>query len=615
VVGVLPLTFDILSVAVSTAIPGVAWALLFALAWRHPGFAESVGLGPRTFWLLLPGAILASFALLPVAPISGDVVAVSFAGAAFPLGVGLAGLGRVASPLRRWLTPFVVPLVGTTAVLLGVVLAADAGALAGPAHALHVGTWPLELGLVAAGVTVAFVLVLVASARNPTSAGRSLGAVFGLTGLVMLLTFAGATAIPGVGIAETFPFFLLPPAAAGVGAVLLAPQIFPRQEGLALPVAFFAAGWGVVLGADVLWEPPLYTSGPAGLYAIGGAGVLDLVYLSAFLGLIAAWGTHRLLRRGYAPVGGALPSGPANPTRRLREAFALLGDGAPAPSIAASSDAARAAGVQAQRLVGPGPGDAARPWAGLAVPGWVVSDQANLDSVGRAGSTVPQEAARAYVTARALVRLGASLSRPRFASIAQRLGAFAIDLVVLGAGGAAVFVGLVLVTPGGLNGALGSVPFNAAIYGFVAVALLYFALFELAFGATVGKRLLAIEVRDRSLGPVDGLGSFVRNTPLLPVVTLYALGLAVSIAIALRGFPSGATFSAFGLSAGALAIVSLSLVVLAGIGLSGAVGVAVMAMTAERQRLGDLWAGTWVVRRVKAPAIPASVAVPAGPSA
>jgi uncharacterized membrane protein/uncharacterized RDD family membrane protein YckC len=590
------LSFDIVSVAVSTAVPGVAWALLFGLAWRHPAFAERLGLSRKVFWLLLPGALLASFALLPIAPVTDDVVAVSFAGAAFPLAVAVLALGKIDSPVAWWGSRLFVPLAAETGLLLGLVLLADAGSLNGFARALGLAPANAEIALVAI-VAAGFVAVAVATPWRRL-AGRAAVGLLALTSAVLVLTFAGSTAIPGVGIAESFPLYLLPPMAAGAVAVACAPALFRGREALALPAGLFAGGWGVVLGADVLRQPPLYGSGgPAGLYAIGGAGVLDLVYLSGFLGLLGAWATHRLLGRSYAPPDGPEPAPPPEPERRLREAFVLLGEGAAARSAEASADAARAAGAQARRLLGQSPAGPGSPWIGLGVPGWVVSDQANLDALARSGTADSREAARGFVTARALVRLGTALGRPRFASIPQRLAAFALDLAVLGGVGAAVFAGIVLKTPGGLDGALASVPFNAAIYGFVAVALLYFALCERASGATLGKSLLGIEVRDRALGPVDGLSSFVRNAPLLPVVTLYGLGLATAIAIGLRGLPAGASFTGFGLSAAALAIVSLAAIVVVGVGLAGAVGVAVIAVTSDRQRVGDLWAGTWVVRR------------------
>ncbi len=306
----------------------------------------------------------------------------------------------------------------------------------------------------------------------------------------------------------------------------------------------------MVLGADVLWEPPLYGSGPAGLYVVGGAGVLNLVYLSGFLGLFGAYWTHVALGRAPKPAGPPIPPAPSSPSRLIREAYAHGVEGQVGRSLALSAEAARAAALQARRLLGCPPGDTARPWDGLPVPGWVVSDTANLESAARAGTTDPREAVRAWATARALVLLGDGLARPRFASIRERLLAFVVDLAALGAVASAVFVGIIVVSGGGLSGILGGVAYNAAVYGFIAVGLLYFAFGELWTGTTLGKRLVGIEVRDRSLGRVGGVAAFVRNAPLLPALTMYSIGLAVVVAVVLRGAGTGGTSPASGPSPG-----------------------------------------------------------------
>ncbi len=598
------LVYDVSSVAISTAVPGVVWALWFGLAWKHPEFAESLGLGRKEFWLLLPGALLASFALLPLFPVTNDVLAVSFAGAGFPLAVGILALDRMAPPLRRAVRRLFVPLAVEVVALLSVVLLFDAGRFGALTSRAGGSGWPVELGLVAA-VAVASVVVVAALGTEE----RPIGGAIALVNLVLVLTFAGATAIPGVGIEESFPYYLLPPLFAGVSAVLLAPRLFPGSEAFALPLGFFATGWGVVIGADVLWQPPLYGHGPAGLYAIGGAGVLDLVYLSGFLGLLGAWATHRLLGRGYGATGPPLVAPPASPNRLVRQAYLAGLDGDLTGSLRASAEAAGASAAQARRLLGTPASAGGRPWDGLPVPGWVVSDTANLERSAAAGATDPREAVRGWVTARALVRVADGISRGRFASIGQRLLAFVIDVAVLGAAAAAVLAGIVAFTPGSLDDVLSSVAVNAAVYGFVAVALLYFALSELWTGATIGKHLVGIEVTDRAMGRASGVSAFVRNAPLLPPMTLFSIGLALAVTLALRGIAWGASVG-LGVFGGTLELLSIALFVLAGVAVTGGIGVIVIRLTADHQRVGDLWAGTWVVRR---PIRPARAVPPAGP--
>ena len=119
------LSFNIASLAVSTAVPGVLWAVLFGLAWRRPAFAESLGLGRAVFWLLLPGALLASFAILPIAPVASDIIAVSFAGAVFPLGAAIAAYGdmRLLRDPNATRIPFQLHFVLSALFFVGVALA------------------------------------------------------------------------------------------------------------------------------------------------------------------------------------------------------------------------------------------------------------------------------------------------------------------------------------------------------------------------------------------------------------------------------------------------------------------------------------------------------------
>ncbi len=590
------LALDIVSVAVAVLLPGASWALLFGLAWRYPEFAESLGLGRRAFWLLLPGALAATFAVLPIAPVSKDIVGVSFAGAVFPLVVGTLALGRIAPPLGRTAGVVFSALGIESATMLLVVLPPGARAAAGFGSSFGLGSAAavdVVAALAGVGVSVA-VAVFLGFGRD--SSGRRPLFVHLETSAVLILTFLGSSAIAGVGIVETFPYFLLPPAGAGIVGALVAVWVFPKEEALSLPAAFFAGTWGTIVGADLLRQPGLYGSGPAGLYVIGGAGLLDLVYLSGFIALLGAFAVHAVLARGYAPVGPQVLPSPPSPTGRLREAYALGLRGELSGALRASNEAATLAATQARRLYeGTAEATAARPWDGLGVPGWVVSDQANLESAARAGTLEPLEALRGWLTARWLVLLGRDLGARRFASSSQRSVAFALDLLLVVGVSGAVLTGLALATPGTLTDLLEGVGFNAAIYGCITVAFLYFVFAELATGRTVGKRRVGLEVRDRRYARPDGLACLVRNVTLLPTLTLGVLGAGVGVGILTKGL-SSVDVGGLGVLAGVLAVGVIGGFVLGGIVLLGAVGLLAASLSPERQRLGDAWAGTWVVR-------------------
>jgi uncharacterized RDD family membrane protein YckC len=580
--------------------PAVLWALLYLLAWEHGAFAESLGLGRRAFWLLLPGALLATLVLLPIAPISNDWLAISYAGALFPLFVGGLAFGRFAPPAARTLPTFVALLAVETTALLVLVILDPHGSLESVGVVGIAAAVPLAAGL---GAVVA-----------PEAKLGRVAVLLGLTSGVLVFTFFASSAIPGVGIEESFPAYLLAPVGAGLVAVAIADRVFPRAEALALPAAFFAATVGVLVGADALRQPPLYGSGPAGLYAVGGAGVLDLVYLSGLLALSAAYVGHRLVGRGLDPVPGTAPPPGGTPLGRLARALRAGVAGRIGEALEESSAASHAAAGQARELLEVPEAPAHRPWEGLPVPGWVVSDQANLDAAARSGSTDGREGFRGYLTARWLVLIGRELSARRYATVGARTGAFALDLVVVTAPAVALWSYLLLTVPGTLNDLATSVGYNAAIYAYAGLAFLYFAVLEAARGRTVGKWLLGIEVRDRALERPSFLSSLVRNASKLPTLSVLGLGLGVGLLLLFKaGSTAGLSVAGLALPVGLFDFVAILAFVIGGVGLFGAVGLLVIVMSSERQRFGDLVAGTWVVRAAK-PATSAPPATAAGPS-
>jgi uncharacterized membrane protein/uncharacterized RDD family membrane protein YckC len=610
------LLFDASGNVASIAIPGVLWALLFLLAWERLPFAESIGFGRRTFWLLLPGALLASFALLPLAPISNDWLAIDLAGAVFPILVGLLAFRKYDRPSAPSLATFLGLLAAETAVLLLLVLPGAAprlGVLFGtlvPAPERPV----LWVSLVAAAWVLAAGAALAVAAPSP--ARRRVAFLFGLASGVMALTFAGSSTIPGVGIVESYPFYLFPPLIAGIVAGLLAPRVFPGEEGFALPAAYLATTLGVLVGADVLRQPPLYGHGAPGLYTIGGAGLLDLIYLSGLLALGGAWLIHALEGREWSPIGPTLPAAEATPVATLRAARLAGIAGRAEESLQASARAARGAAARTRTLYGLADAPANRPWDGLPVPGWVVSDQANLDRSAQLGTTDAREAFRAWVTSRALVVVAHQIAQPKYGSILARIAAFLIDLAVVGAAASLLFVGVVLGTPGSVDAVLGSLALNTAVYGVIAAAFFYFVLAETLAGTTLGKRAMGLSVRDRHLGKPAALSALVRNAPLVPTLTIVSLGAGIASAILVKGPSSvGTTLAGIGIPGDLTAIALLSSLVLGGVAFLGAFGVFAIALTEERQRIGDLWAGTWVVRRPTAPPAAPPRVPPADPFA
>lgn len=588
---------DIVGFTVSLLLPGLLWLLLFLLAWEHGPFAESIGFGRKVFWLLLPGALLATFADLPITPVSYDWLGVSLAGALFPLLVGLLAFGRVAPPRSRSLT-LVLLLVAVEAGLLFLLVLPPAASLS-KAMGSALGTSEyIGNDLVVTAAAAAFSAVVGAMALATSDAvARRVAFLVALASGGIVAAFVASFAVPGVGIVEEFPIYLLGPIAIGLVAVLAAGRVFPGEEAFAIPTAFLAGAFGPLIGADVLREPPLYGTGPAGVAVVGGAGVLDLVYLSPLLAFATAYLLHRADRRGYHPVGTPLPTPSPSPINRLLRAFQAGVEGRLSESLHGSSEASRVAADQTRRLLELPPAPADRPWQGLPVPGWVVADQANLEASARAGTDDGREAFRSWRTARWLVRIGHEIADRRFAPWKTRAAAFLLDLVLVTVPAILVWVLLLGGIQGSSSDALSNVGYQVATFGYIAVAFLYFVLAETFWGTTVGKRCFGLEVRDRDLRPPSGLSSLVRNSTTLPILTLLGFGLTIALAFDMKTVGSSSVLGGVGVPAGWIALLGIVLFVLAGVAILGGVAVLFIGLTAERQRLGDLWAQTWVVRR------------------
>lgn len=589
------IAYDIAGTVAYYGLVPLLWIVLFLVAWEDGPFARSLGFGPRTFWLLVPGVVLAFLAELPFAQLDGDYLAINIGGGVIPLVLSCVLFARFAPPRSRTLPAFLILLGGECAAALAIVLFVASASVQDGA----------VVGIAAAATLAATFL--------PTRWGfdRSVAMLAGLTSGVLVVTFLISAAIPGTGITAPFPADMVGPVAAGVIAVLLGSVVFDGPSvARSIPIAFAAGTFGVILGADLLRQPPLYGSGPSGLYVIGGANLLDLVYLSGLLAFAAAYLGYRSTGLSRSPLPTTEPEEPRAPTRLLAEAIRLRFSGAPTESIRRSSAAARAAAQQSRRLRGHSATPLDRPWAGLPVPGWVVADQANLDALAETGSAAPQEAERAAQMARLLVGLGRFLNAPRFATFRARLAAFVIDLAALLLPAFLIWWALLADVPRSVN-PLSSLPLLTAAYGFIAAAFLYFVLFDLTVGTTPGKYVLRIAVVDRSAALPDLLASMVRESPKL--IDLTALGVAGPVLLAV-GLGRSVDLAGLTLS-GSIGVAVLVVGILFVFALTGISSAVAIRTSSDRQRLGDRMAATLVVRSKRnAPPSSEELAVPSSAS-
>ena len=599
------LTSDIVEGSVTLLLPAVLWLFLYLFIWEDPQLARRLGFTRLVFWLLLPVG-LAGWALgnLPIFGYQGDLLAVNVGGAFIPLILSVWLISRELPRPASTLPAFLAVLASVCAVDTVAVVALDPGTPA--------GTLLLTSVLIAAAV----VGTLAAYSRGRADPGAD-GLSWRRITLLVLLTTSGivgtfvTTISTPSGISSAFPYFLITPLAIGVVAALVVPR-WPSlgwSREVALPVAYATTTFGTMLGADLLRQPPLYALAHGVIFSIGGAGLLDLVYLSGLLALAAAFGVHRLTRARSDRVDRHPDPGPT-PLAGLRRAQGFNRLGRPVEGIRYSAAAAEDAVTQLRRLASLGsvpPG--INPWVGLAVPPWVVADQANLAALARSPPQDPVLAHRAWMTARFLVHLATVLSRPRFAGYLRRARAFLADVFFLSIPGAVGWILYAFRTSPNDPNLLTSPAFFLVTSGFATYGFLYFVLGEWLWGTTPGKWLGRLQVTNRRLGRPSALASIVRNTPKMIPLTAVGLGGALAALIAkdldvagnLAGVVSVGPFVA-------------GAVITVGVGLPALVSGFTMMLSSESQRLGDYFAGTWVVRRSPAGSAPPMAAVAAAPA-
>jgi uncharacterized membrane protein len=589
---------DVLQNVVYLATPPLLWLFVYLLAWQSPALARATGFGRLTFWLLLPGALLGTFADLPIVPISSAVLALNLGGGLIPLLLAFSLLHREADGRTATVGLFAALFAAESVAALLWVLAvpADLIAFTLPFPGAPLGVPVSVLGVLGL-VAVAPVALAAASAGSPND--RSVTVGLALTSVALGATFLTTEAAPGIGIVSSFPEYLLAPVLVGVGGVVGLRWATGRPAYRGLGVAYAASTLGVLVGADVLRQPPLYHPAANAVYAIGGAGLLDLLYLTGLLALAAAFLTYlvlaRLGRAGPAPP--LLPPTPLTPGGRLRRSLAMLLSGQFVAATQEAAGAAQDAQRQARSLTGlPPVAFSDHPWAELGAPPWVDGDQRNLSGLTSRLDLGARDAWRAHLTARYLVRFARTVARRRFGSFARRSLAFVVDLAVVTPPAVAVWWYLSAGTAGSLDTVLGSAGFNAAAFGYAAFAFAYFVLGEFAFGSTVGKHLFRLRVRDRGLRPPPAIPVILRDLPKLIPLSIIGFGGAVATLLAVRGTAGSVVTSGLTLPADLLVVANLLVGIGLGVLVCGAISLLAIHLSGENQRLGDYLAGTWVIQ-------------------
>ncbi len=301
---------------------------------------------------------------------------------------------------------------------------------------------------------------------------------------------------PELGIVSDFPFFFIPSLAA-----LSMALVMERGGYDSIPYAYSTAVFGVIIGADVIRIPVLVNMGILG--SIGGAGMMDLVYLS---GLIACMPLI-LYYHFRTPVGGSRD--PLDESlRKLREGDlqdALLNaKKAVRKEIAATRRLLKKNGYAFEEET-----EENKVFELLSFDRYKREDYFTLMGSKKGGKDF---AHKAFYTARLIRSAVRRRVKDLYTALGNRMIAYLIDIGILFVPFVFFFitreVGLAEITQDPM-----SYPVVLGVLSlFISIQFLYFTVMEWYFGRSIGKMAMGLKVFSDDYTDISFVQSAARNS-------------------------------------------------------------------------------------------------------
>ncbi|MEF8873508.1 MAG: DUF1614 domain-containing protein [Candidatus Thermoplasmatota archaeon] len=323
------------------------------------------------------------------------------------------------------------------------------------------------------------------------------------TAVVSALAYFVTRIEPGIGIVAEFPWFLVPSLAALTIAFVLG-LLNDDKEFFSIPYAYTVAVLGNLIGADLLRIPELIRIGVLGSF--GGAGAMDLVYLS---GLIASvplvfFYYHR---HPITPSGDLLDRAEDD---LHAGRYVQSSDLALKSVVEEIKKACKLMRMQGLHLMN-SPISSAWILQRLGLERYAVSDYLTLSR--KKDDLDFAEARKDYITGKLLRGKVRERVNEIYSSLFRRVGAYIIDSIILTVPFVFFFFWIFLQNT--VDGAAGltSTPVMVAVVSLAtSIYFLYFTILEWYFGTTIGKKLLGLKVLDENLEEMSFVQSAARNS-------------------------------------------------------------------------------------------------------
>ena len=325
--------------------------------------------------------------------------------------------------------------------------------------------------------------------------------------LVSVLSYYITRFEPNLGIVAEFPYFLLP-SALGIGLSLL----LERSAQTRIPYAYSASVLGTLIGADLVRIPMLVDEGVFG--SIGGAGAMDLVYLSGLMAAVPLVAYYyfkypyskakdpldeslKMLRSGHykEAIDGAIGS-VDHEIQKVRRLMVNNKKGWHLPYLS-DIDVMMALGLQPM----------------------IIRDYANLTK--SKGSTDPRTAHKAFYASRLMQSAIKEGINKKYSCLMHRIIAYVIDVFLITAPIIGGIFYLFLSQPPDILLYDHQSQLLALLSLLISIQFIYFTIVEWKFGTTIGKALMGLRVVSDDFSRMTFTQSAARNSGRYADIVLF----------------------------------------------------------------------------------------------
>ncbi len=333
-----------------------------------------------------------------------------------------------------------------------------------------------------------------------------IGVVVGI-GAVSAVAYYVTSFEPSLGIIAEFPEFLYP----SLLAIPLA-LVFERDAFSRIPYAYTVAVMGNLIGADIVRIPMLIDVGIFG--SIGGAGAMDLVYLSGLIASIPVI-TYYYFKYPYSYA-----------KEPLDESLKDLRKGEVKRSFQHSVIAVKKIIHDAKRLIYRRSTNIDRQFSSdvdvlrtLGLHPYVIRDYMKL-SKGNPRPTL-QEAHKGFFTSRLLINSIKDKLKDNYNSLGARIAAYIIDVIIITLPLILLLLYLYFRIDVLMEPFYSSSLFLAILTLLISIQFIYFTLVEWYFGTSIGKRVMGLWVVSDDFSDITFTQSAARNSARYADILLF----------------------------------------------------------------------------------------------